>query len=365
VLERYVGRDELYGEATEALVSAAYRQAVTEVGIVPVGRPTFEVAGLDETQPLRFTARVDVAPEVDPGPYDAVRVAYEPPVVGDADVDAAVEELRRRRGRLVSVPDRPAAPGDFVLIRPRVVEGVERFQVDREVLVELGAGVFPAEVEAALDGARAGEERTVSIGEGRMTAAVVDVRRRELPALDDAFARSLGDVESLEALRSRLRERLTADADAAAREAYEEKVLAEVVARAAFDLPASLIEHEVDHLVGELAESLGRRGYTLERYLASAGKDLGGLRDELRPRAERRLRVRFVLDEIARREGLVPTQEEIAAEEEKVAAELKLDPARVKDWLDGEGRREAMIAMLRRRKTIAALVARAQGNQAD
>jgi trigger factor len=198
-----------------------------------------------------------------------------------------------------------------------------------------------------------------------MTAAVVDVRRRELPALDDAFARSLGDVESLEALRSRLRERLTADADAAAREAYEEKVLAEVVARAAFDLPASLIEHEVDHLVGELAESLGRRGYTLERYLASAGKDLGGLRDELRPRAERRLRVRFVLDEIARREGLVPTQEEIAAEEEKVAAELKLDPARVKDWLDGEGRREAMIAMLRRRKTIAALVARAQGNQAD
>jgi trigger factor len=364
VLERYVGRDELYGEATEALVSAAYRQAVTEIGIVPVGRPAFEVAGLDEAQPLRFTARVDVAPEVDPGRYGEVRVAYEPPAVSDADVDAAIEELRHRRGRLVSTPDRAAARGDFVLIRPRTVEGVERFQPDREVLVELGAGVFPTEVEAALEGARTGEERTVTIGEGRMTAAVIDVRRRELPALDDAFARSLGDVESVEALRSRLRERLTADADAAAREAYEEKVLAEVVARAVFDLPTSLVEHEVDHLVGDLAEALGRRGYTLERYLAGAGKDLDGLRDELRPRAERRLRVRFVLDEIARREGIVPTQEEIAAEEEKVAADLKLDPARVKDWLDGEGRREAMIAMLRRRKTIAALVARAQGTQA-
>ncbi|MDR7422654.1 MAG: trigger factor [Armatimonadota bacterium] len=364
VLERYIGRDEVYGEATEALVSAAYRQAVTEVGIVPVGRPAFEVAGLDETQPLRFTARVDVAPEVDPGRYDEVRVAYEPPAVTDADVDAAIEELRRRRSRLVSAPDQPAAPGDFVLVRPLVVEGADRFQPNREVLVELGAGVFPAEVEAALEGARAGEERTVEVGEGRMTAAVVDVRRRELPALDDAFARSLGDVETLEALRSRLRERLTADAEAAAREAYEDKVLTEVLARAVFDLPASLVEHEVDHLVEDLAESLGRRGYTLERYLEGAGKDMDALRDELRPRAERRLRARFVLDEIARREGLVPTQEEIGAEEEKVAAELQLDPARVKDWLDSEGRREAMIAMLRRRKTIATLVARAQGEQA-
>jgi trigger factor len=363
VLERYIGRDEVYGEATEALVSAAYRQAVAEGGIIPVGRPEFEVPHLDENQPLRFTARVDVAPEVDPGRYEEVRVAYDPPTTADTDVDAAIEELRRRRGRLVSVPDEPAARGDFVLVRPVRVEGIDRFQPNREVLVEIGAGVFPAEVEAVLEGVRAGEERSVSIGEGRMTAAVADVRRRELPALDDAFAQSLGEVDTVEALRARLRERLSADAEAAAREAYEERVLAEVLDRATFDLPASLVEHEVDHLVGDLAESLGRRGYTLERYLEGAGKDAEGLRTELRPRAERRLRARFVLDEISRREGLVPTQEEIAAEEEKVAAELTLDPARVKDWLDGEGRREAMIAMLRRRKTIATLVARAQGEQ--
>jgi trigger factor len=364
LLERYIGRDEVYGEAAEALVAAAYRHAVAEVGIIPVGRPAFEVADLDESQPLRFTARVDVAPEVDPGGYDDVRVAYDPPAITDADVDAAIEELRRRRGRLVSVADEPAGRGDFVLVRPVSVQGVDRFQPNREVLVEIGAGVFPSEVEAAFEGARTGEERSVTVGEGHMTAAVADVKRRELPGLDDAFAKSLGDVDTVEALRARLRERLTADAEAAAREAYEEKVLTEVLGRSAFDLPASLIEHEVDHLVGDLAESLERRGYTLDRYLEGAGKDVEALRADLRPRADRRLRARFVLDEISRREGLVPTQEEIAAEEEKVAAELKLDPARVKDWLDSEGRREAMIAMLRRRKTIATLVARAQGGQA-
>lgn len=361
VLERYVGRDELYGEAAESLVTAAYRHAVSEVGVIPVGRPEFDVQPLDESKPLRFVAKVDISPEVDPGKYDEVQVSFDQPAVTDADVDASIEELRRRRGRLVSVSER-AAKGDFVLIRPTAVEGTDRFQAGREVLVELGAGVFPGEVEKALEDTAAGDERAAGIGEsGRLTATVVDVKRRELPPLDDAFAKSLGDVSTVDALRTRLRDRLAADANAKVQEEYEEKVLTAVLDGATVELPASLVEHETEHLVSDLAESLQRRGYTLERYLEGAGKDAAGLYEELRPRAERRLRARFVLDGIARREGLVPTQEEITEEEEKVAAGLKQDLARVKEWLGGEGRREAMIAMLRRRKTVASLVARAKG----
>lgn len=364
VLERFVGRDELYGEAAEALVIEAYRQAVLEVGVIPVGRPEFDVPPLDETQALRFVARVDVSPEVDPGKYEEVRVPFERPTVSDADVEAAIDEMRRRRGRLVSVSGR-AVGGDFVLIRPISVEGTERFHAGREVLVELGAGVFPSEVEAALEGAVAGDERSVAVGEsGRLTATVVDVKRRELPVLDDAFARSLGDVGSVDELRDRLRQRLVADAERQAEEHYEERVLTAVLDGATIELPASLVGHETEHLVSELAESLRRRGYTLERYLEGAGKDVATLHEELRPRAERRLRIRFLLDEIARREGLVPSQEEIAKEEEKAAAELKQDLVRVREWLTREGRREAMITMLRRRKTIAALVARARGDGA-
>ncbi|MDR7418326.1 MAG: trigger factor [Armatimonadota bacterium] len=365
VLERFVGRDELYGEAIEALVSAAYRQAVTEAGVIPVGQPEFDVPPLDEEKPLRFVAKVDVSPDVDPGPYDRVRIPFETPSVTDANVDDAIEELRRRRGRLVSIKE-AAASGDFVLIKPTTVENVERFHVGREVLIEIGAGVFPAEVEAAFEGAVAGEERSVAIGDtGRLAATVVDVKRRELPALDDAFAKSLGDVATVDELRARVRQRLTAEAESAANDAYEDKVLTAVLEQASLELPASMVEHEIEHLLEELAESLQRRGYTLDRYLESAGKDLARLRDELRPRAERRLRTRLVLDEIARREGLVPTQEEITAEEEKVAADLKQDLARVREWLDAEGRREAMLTLLRRRKTMATLVARAKGAEGN
>ncbi|MDR7544305.1 MAG: trigger factor [Armatimonadota bacterium] len=361
LLERYVGRDELYSEAAETLVSAAYRRAIIEAGVLPVGRPEFDVPPLDEAKPLRFVARVDVSPEVDPGRYDEVRIPYEPPVVTDAEVDEAIEDLRRRRGKLVSVPGERAGRGDFVLIRPTAVEGLDRFHVGREVLVEVGGGVVPPELEQALEGAAGGDERAITVGEaGRLVATVVDVKRREMPALDDAFARSLGDASTVEELRAKVRQRLEADAEARAREAYEEKVLGAVLDGASVELPASMVEHEVEHLIEDLAGSLQRRGYTLERYLESAGKDLPALREEFRPRAERRLRARLVLDAIADREGLAPTGEEIAAEEEKVAADLKQDLARVREWLDGEGRRQAMIAALRRRKTVAMLVSRAR-----
>ena len=192
-----------------------------------------------------------------------------------------------------------------------------------------------------------------------MVATVADVRRRELPALDDAFAKDVG-AESMTDVRTRLEERLRTEAEMRARESYEEQVIAAVVDQSSVDLPQSMVDHEVDHLLSDLAESLQRRGFTLETYLQQSGKDAAGLREEWRPRAERRLKVRLALDEIARREGLVPTQEEIAAEEEKVAQELKQDLARVREWLANEGRREGMIAILRRRKTIAALVERAR-----
>ncbi len=361
VLERYVGRDEIYHEALEGLVAAAYRRAVAEAGVVPVGRPEFDVPPLDETQPLRFTARVDIAPEVDPGDYTTVRVPYTVPTVSDADVDAAIEDLRRRHGRLVSVQE-PAARGDFVLVRPTAVEGVERFAVGREVLIELGAGVFPPDVETGLEGARAGEERTLVAGEaGQLVVTVVDVRRRELPPLDDAFARTAAGVASIDALRARLREQLERDAAARAEEAYGDQVLTAVLERARIELPVSMVEHELDHLVEDLRESLQRRGLTLERYLAATGQGLETLRGELRPRAERRLKMRLLLDAIADREGLTPTEEEIAAEEEKLAAELRLDLPQLREWLAGEARRATLQAVLRRRKAAAALVARARG----
>ena len=180
VLERYIGRDELYGEAAEQLVSSGYRQAVADVGMLPVGRPEFDVQPLDEAKPLQFVARVDVSPEVDPGAYDEVRWRR------SSQPSPMPTSMRRSRncGNAAAGWCQPRTrqprQGDFVLIRPSVVEGLDRFQVGREVLVELGDGVFPEPARGRRSKARRpATSGTVTVGE---TAEVDGHRRRRQAA---------------------------------------------------------------------------------------------------------------------------------------------------------------------------------------
>jgi len=183
----------------------------------------------------------------------------------------------------------------------------------------------------------------------------VDVKRRELPTLDVPFAKQVG-AETVEALRAQLRERLQAEVAARAADAYQDAVLRAVTERATVDLPRSLVAHEVEHLVADLEESLSRRGLTLETYLRAAEKTEEALRQEFEAVAEKRLHTQLVVDEIARRESIAPTEEEITQEVENLAQSLQQDVARVREWLDEERRRDALTRTLRRRKTVQFLV---------
>lgn len=365
ILERYVGRESVIDETLKLLLPDGYARAVKEAGFAPIGRPQIDVTSeqVDEHASLRFTATVDIAPEVDPGPYRSVRVPREESAVGEGHVEAAIEDLRLRHGSLVSAGDDAAAQGDFVLIQ--VLEGspgLPRLQTGKEYLVEVGGGLYPEALEHGLAGLRRGERRPIILGnpDDRVAVVAVDVKRRALPSLDDAFARQVGG-ETLEALRGQLRERLTGEAAQRNADAYTEAVLRTVSEHATVDLPRSLVAHEVEHLVSDLMESLRRRGLTLESYLRAADKTEEAMRTEFTAVAERRLRTRLVLEEIARRESIAPTEEEIAHEVENLAQSLQHDAARVREWLDEERRRDALVETLRRRKTVQFLVALASG----
>jgi len=362
LLERYVGRDTVLEEAVKTLVPDAYARAVDQVGVTPIARPEIKVDTLEEGKPLRFVATVDLLPEVRLGDYQRIRIPFAPPQVTDADIDAAIEDLRARHGHLVSAPGAAAQRGDFVLVRVTGLSGpVERFARGKEYLIEIGGGAHPAEVEEALVGAVAGGTRALRVGEQTVTVDVVDVKRRELPEVTDEFARGAGGVASVEALRESLRSRLEREAAERARTEYEQQVLEALLASAEIDLPESMVEHEVEHMVADLAETLQRRGLTLQRYYTATGKTEDGLREEFRPAAERRLRAQLAVEEVARAEGLSPTQEEIDREVENVARGLQQDPARVREWLVQTGRYDSLTGTLRRRKALAYLVALARG----
>ncbi len=367
ILERYVGRESLMDETLKVLLPDGYARAVKEAGLAPIGQPQIDVQTdpVDENAPLRFVATVDVAPEVDPGAYREVRLPREEPTVTDADVEARIEDLRVRQATLVPAADAAAARGDFVLLQVlQAAPGLPRLAAGKEVLVEIGGGLYPAPLEEGLEGMRRGEERTITLGDDgeQVTVVAVDVKRRELPAVDDAFARQVG-VESVAALRAQLRDRLQAEAVARAAEDYRDAVLRAVTAGATVDLPRSLVAHEVEHLLADLEETLARRGLTLETYLRAAEKTVEDLRRDYEAVAEERLRTQLVLDEIARREGIVPTEEEITREAENLAQSLQQEVARVRQWLEDESRRSALTRTLRRRKTVQFLVSLASAGE--
>ncbi len=366
LLERHVGRDTVFEEALKILVPDAYTQAVRQSGVKPIAQPDIHVDPLEEGKPLRFVATVDLIPEVALSDYKTIRITPAPAVVTDADVNAAIEDLRARHGHLEGGVDRPAARGDYVLIRVVEATGApDRFGAGKEYLVEVGGGAYPAELEEAVSGATVGSRRTVTLAGGAaVTYDVLDVKRRVLPEVTDEFAKTAAGVETVAALRDTVRVRMEGEAKDRARQQDEQAAVDALLAMARIDLPASLVDHEVLHLINDLTESLGRRGLTLERYLQAQEKTDAQLRDELRPPAERRLRTQLALDEIVRAEGLEPTQEEIDREVENVARGLQQDLARVREWLQQTGRLDALQAALRRQNALRALVAAARGEHA-
>jgi trigger factor len=181
--------------------------------------------------------------------------------------------------------------------------------------------------------------------------------------VDDSFARDL-KAQDLADLRRQQRERLGQERAQAAREAHEEAVLAALLEASRIELPASLVEHELEHLLADLTDALQRRGLTYQRYLEATGKDDAAVREEFRPPAERRLRTQLALEEVARAESLEPTAEEIDREVENVARRLQQDVPRVREWLSQTGRLTSLTGTLRRQKALAHLVALARGEHA-
>jgi trigger factor len=241
-------------------------------------------------------------------------------------------------------------------------------------------------VEAALEGASAGEERAAEFapprGEAQAGAAAAgagpvaaarpdasepvhtakvvvrlsDVRRKELPPLDDAFARTVSDRSTLGELRQALREKLQAEHAAAEDRALRERVLDAVLAQTSFDVPESLVAHEAEHILEDLADRLQRRGLTLDSYARALNKDEAALRSDAREGALRRVRSRLLLETIAEREALSVSEEEMRAEVENLATELKQDVAKVRAWLAEGGRQEGLRETLLRRQAMAFLV---------
>ncbi|MBM3450274.1 MAG: trigger factor [Armatimonadetes bacterium] len=362
ILERMLGKEAAYDEALQELIPRAFAEAASETGIRPIARPQIDVKEVEDGKPLRFTASVEVEPEVTLGDYRSLRLPRDPVSVPTDEVDRTLESLRQRRATLTS-KDGGAAAGDFVLMRiEEAPEGHERFKAGREILLEVSTEGPDAPFVEALRGAA--KDASVELPGNDAPPAkgtILDVRTKVLPPLDDDFARIVSKEESLAALRAALQGRLEDDSNARAREDYESKVVAAVVEGSTIDLPKTLPHEEVNRLLDDLREQIRLRGLTWERYLELNQKTDEQIRDELEGPAERRVRARLVLEAVAEAESLEPAEQDLEDEIAKLSRDLSQDDAQVRAWLAEGSRKEGLRATLRRRKAIHFLTELASG----
>lgn len=354
-------------EVAEQLIPDVYRQAVAEAQLDPVAEPDLQDVRLEEGSPLSFVAVVEVKPEIALGEYTGVEVQHAPAPVTDAEVEATLERLREDQAQFVSV-ERPAGPGDMVIVDYTLAPDGHDPSTAQGYHFVIGSGAVMPEIDQAAVGMRAGEEREVPLRfpddhrietlrgrAGRATLRVTEVKEKRLPDLDDEFAKTLGEFETLAAVRDELRRQLEARRAADDRRALEDAVIDALLARHPFTVPEAMVLRHVGHQLEHARERLRRQGVDPDRVPWDYPKLVG----ELRPAAERAVRRTLLLEAVADREAIAPTEADIEAEIEKLAQATQRPAPAVRRMMEKSGDVDGLRAGLRERMTLDFLVGRA------
>ena len=377
VIQR-VGRDAVLEQTVREELPSWYSDAVQRAGIVPVGNPEVDLGELPPSgQPLQFSVEVGVVPTAELGEYEGLEVPRRDPAVSEEQIDAEVELVRERLARLETA-ERPAAEGDFLIIDYRGVlvdaeAGEDQPQREdqpfrggegRDQLVELAAGKLLEGFEEGLIGASAGEQRSLSLSfpadygnaelagrEASFEVAVKEVKRKQLPALDDELAIDVG-FDDLEELRADIRRRLTDAEEARIDAEFREAALDAAVAGARVELGPELVKARAQEMWERMLHSLAHRGITREAYLKVAGRSEQEAIGELEEDAELALGREAVLTAIVAARGITASEEELLEALRPGAEREGMEPQALLERLREGGREEAVAEDLAARKAV-------------
>ncbi len=328
VFEQTYGSESIASEALEDVVPEVYARAVREHELVPVDRPKMEILPAEEGKPSRLKATVDVRPAIELHDYKGIEVESDTPPIEDEDVERSLTALAKERATLVPV-ERAAQLGDVVTLD---YEGkIDGVAFDggsaKGQMTELDENRFIPGFASGIAGMNAGETKEIEAvfpsdypkedlaGKTAIfTVTVHDVKALELPAIDDEFAKTISENETLEALRADVRKRLEAIAQSRARRAIGNVVMEKLVEAHEFPLPQVLVEREIDNMINDSTAQLAQSGLSFDDYLKEQGKTEDELRESFRNDAEQRVKGTLVIEEIARTEGINATPADIGEE---------------------------------------------------
>ena len=381
VIDRFVGRASVLSEAIEHLVSDSYGAALDQTDVMPIDNPDVDIdpAAVVEGQPVSFTATVPVRPEVELGAYTDYSFGLEVPEVTDEQVEQVIGELREQQATLRPVDGRGAVEGDIASVKFAGTIDGEPFEggsADRLPVV-IGEDRMIPGWEQQLVGLEIGTTKGFDITfpddyrveelrgkEAHFEVEVLDLREKLLPDVTDEFAQSVGDMKTVDELRTEIRDAMTRRADAEARHAFGDRIIDFAVSNASVELPEVMVANEIEIMRDELQTRLAQQRIGLEQYLALAKQTPDELTTELREPATRRVKTLLVLSAIAEKEGIDATDEQIDAE---IANQLERygEDAKLREYLSSRRGRSYLRMTLRNRTLVDTLVDRALGTDAS
>ena len=380
VIDTHVGHEAVLADALEELVEGSYPIALEELDLRPTERPDMgELDGIEEGEGHSYTAEVDVRPVLTITSVEDLVVSVPPTDTSDEEVDTQIDQLRERFATLEVVDDRGIELGDFALITfAGEVDGktAEDLSVDK-YLYEFGRGIMPEGFDDQLLGAKAGDERTVTITvpenaanpdyagkQGVFKVEIHEVKAKVLPAVDDDFASGLGFETAVE-MRADMRSRIENNKKAGRVRNIERAVRELVADRLVGEIPQSMIDGRKDSITEEFVESIGKQGYSVDDYLAQTGVSQQEFEFDMLNEATSRLREEFGLEALFRAAGLEFGEGELDHEIEVIATEEKTTPAEMRKRLIEAGVMPLIREQMMRRHAMRYLLDKAEVKEAE
>ena len=370
VIETQYGKGVFYNDAIDMLFPEVYPEAIKELNIDPIDRPDLDIEEISKDNGLVMVVNVEVKPEFELGAYKGIEISKVDNTVSEEDVEARLNEMVNRNARLTSVEDKALENGDTAVIDFEGFENGVAFEGGKgeNYNLVIGSNTFIPGFEDQLVGKKAGEEVEVNVtfpetyhAENLAGKPVVfnvkvnDVKVKEVPALDDEFAKDTTEFETLAELRAdvkaKLEEQAKNTADAEMRNALVEKVSANTEV----EVPEAMVQHQIDNMLMELNYQLQYQGLNLEQLLQMTGRGLDELREERRADAERLVKSSLVLEAIAEKENVEANDADVDAELEKMAAMYNMEVEKIKSSLR-ETDIEDIKGQIKIRKTLDLLV---------
>jgi trigger factor len=371
IFEARFGIESLYQDAIDILLPEAYTNAVEQAGIEPIDRPDVDVEQFAKGQPFKFKAKVTVKPEVKLGDYKGLEVPAEEATVTDEEIAAELERLQQRHAELVVMDEGPAQLGDHTVIDfEGFLDGVpfDGGKGDRYSL-ELGSGSFIPGFEDQVVGLNIAEEKEINVtfpedyqADNLAGKAVVfkvkllEIKRKNLPALDDEFAKDISEFDTLDEYKadlvSKLKERKAKDAEIA----RETAIIDKATEGAELEVPQLMVDSEITQMMKDFENRLSQQGMNLELYYQFSGQDEAALKEQMQSDAEKRVRNNLVLEEIAKAENLEVSDADINDELENLSKLYNRPAEELRNIFAANGYLENMGSDLKVRKAVKFLV---------